>query len=303
MVTTSREIGLGPPSAASNRSRVLAAWAEAHYGLVSHRKLLALGWSRHEIRGAVRDGRLLPAGVGVYFVGHRSGVAGQREALALATAGPGAVLAGPSAAGWRAMTEPWQGPVHLIAPRSRSGRTAGVVRHADDLRVGEATLVRGLACVVPERAVLDLPPGRLRQALQWLMRHAIAVEPLVERMRGRRGAKAFRAEVAQLVPALAHTLSELEARFVRLCRRYGLPVPLVNGTLAGGDLLDCTWPGRRLVVELDGRRWHEHRDREDRARDRRRTLEGRLPVRYAWDDVTRGRAATAAEVRQLLALG
>ncbi len=201
------------------------------------------------------------------------------------------------------MTEPWRGPIHLIVPAARGRSPAGVVRHVDRLDAADRGVVRGLACVTPARAAMDLPPAHLRQALQWLLRNAVAIEALVERMRGRRGAKAFRAEVAQLVPQLAHTMSELEARFVRLCRRHGLPLPLVNGTLAGGDLLDCTWPGSRLVVELDGRRWHEHRDREDRARDRRRILEGRLPFRYGWWDVTRDGAATAAEVGAALAVG
>ena len=148
---------------------------------------------------------------------------------------------------------------------------------------------------------MDLPPDRLRQALQWLMKRAIAIEPLVERMSGRRGARAFRAEVAELIPQMAHTMSELEDRFLRLCRRHGIPLPVVNGTLAGGDLIDCAWPGHRLVVELDGRRWHEHRDRQDRARDHRRLLEGRVPVRYGWVDVTRDERATADHVSRMLA--
>jgi very-short-patch-repair endonuclease len=48
-----------------------------------------------------------------------------------------------------------------------------------------------------------------------------------------------------------HTRSELERRFLALCRRHRLPKPEVN-VRVGPFLSDFLWRARHLVVELDG---------------------------------------------------
>jgi len=64
------------------------------------------------------------------------------------------------------------------------------------------------------------------------------------------------------------TRSELERRFLLLCRRIRLPMPAVN-VRAGGFEVDFLWPERRLVVETDGYRYHRGRAafEDDRERD------------------------------------
>jgi hypothetical protein len=49
------------------------------------------------------------------------------------------------------------------------------------------------------------------------------------------------------------TLSKLEARFLALLEKAGLPLPDTNRP-AGGRRVDCRWPAHRLTVELDGYR-------------------------------------------------
>ena len=63
------------------------------------------------------------------------------------------------------------------------------------------------------------------------------------------------------------TRSGLERRFIDLCDRAGLPRPAANLWI-GEHEVDMSWPGHRLVVELDA---HEtHRTRAAFERDRRR---------------------------------
>jgi very-short-patch-repair endonuclease len=82
------------------------------------------------------------------------------------------------------------------------------------------------------------------------------------------------------------TESELEGRFLRLCARAGLPLPEPNRHVLGYRV-DCLWPERRLVVELDGYEFHRGRDafESDRERDSRLRLAGYLVLRFTWRQV------------------
>ncbi|HET8862591.1 MAG TPA: DUF559 domain-containing protein [Solirubrobacterales bacterium] len=62
--------------------------------------------------------------------------------------------------------------------------------------------------------------------------------------------------------------SDLEGDFLRLCRRYRLPVPEVN-VRVGSHLVDFLWRDQGLVVETDGYQYHRGRQAfvDDRARD------------------------------------
>ncbi|HVD41502.1 MAG TPA: DUF559 domain-containing protein [Solirubrobacterales bacterium] len=51
------------------------------------------------------------------------------------------------------------------------------------------------------------------------------------------------------------TRSDLERYFLRLCRRYGLPLPEVN-VLIDGMTVDFLWRSHRLIVETDSYATH-----------------------------------------------
>lgn len=79
-----------------------------------------------------------------------------------------------------------------------------------------------------------------------------------------------------------HTRSELESRFLALCKHH-LPKPEVN-VRVGPFLVDFLWRARRLVVEVDGFDTHGTRYafEADRARDARLKLMGYDVVRFTW---------------------
>jgi len=68
--------------------------------------------------------------------------------------------------------------------------------------------------------------------------------------------------------ALDKTRSELERRFLWLCRRHRLPAPAVNMRI-GPLTVDFCWVETKLVVETDGYRAHRGRAafEDDRERD------------------------------------
>jgi len=98
-----------------------------------------------------------------------------------------------------------------------------------------------------------------------------------------------------------HTRSELEARFLALCRRHRLPDPEVNARI-DRFVVDFLWRPVRLIVELDG--WQGHRGRvafeEDRARDVRMKLLGFEVLRFTWRHVQEDPAGVIGTIRTLM---
>jgi very-short-patch-repair endonuclease len=98
------------------------------------------------------------------------------------------------------------------------------------------------------------------------------------------------------------TQSEAESRFLELIAAAGLPAPRVN-QLIDGMTVDCVWPDRRLIIEVDGWRWHRlRRDFEnDRRRDARLQIAGWRVVRFTAARIRDDPEALIGELRALLA--
>ena len=97
------------------------------------------------------------------------------------------------------------------------------------------------------------------------------------------------------------TLSKLEAQFLRLLEREGLPLPETN-RLAGGRRVDCRWTAHALTVELDGYRYHHSRHawEQDRRREREARARGDDFRRYTYGDVLESPGAMLAELRAVI---
>lgn len=97
------------------------------------------------------------------------------------------------------------------------------------------------------------------------------------------------------------TRSELEARFLAICRRHRLPSPETN-VRVGPFVVDFLWRRQRLIVELDG--WESHGIRSafeaDRERDTELALLGFKVLRFTWRKVRHDPAGVTAGLRELL---
>lgn len=102
------------------------------------------------------------------------------------------------------------------------------------------------------------------------------------------------------------TVSELEERFLALCRSASLPQPAVNAWLTtehGAAKADFLWREHMLVVETDGHAFHRGREafERDRRRDQALAMSGFETLRFTWRQVTEEPQRVAATVGALLA--
>jgi hypothetical protein len=111
-------------------------------------------------------------------------------------------------------------------------------------------------------------------------------------------------EIIQVAAGGAH--SPLEYRHDRdVQRAHGLPEPVKQDrfrkTGGGWGFRDRCYPQfGRLVIELDGRRFHPDEQRgKDRERDNQAAVSG-ATLRYGWDDVTRRACETAGQIAEAL---
>ena len=117
-----------------------------------------------------------------------------------------------------------------------------------------------------------------------------AVVDVLDRAKGRKGARALRRAVAAYRPSTQK--SELERRFRKLIETApDIPTPSFNAVVQGEQgthEVDAFWPDQKLAVQVDGFEFHRtRRDRErDAASDADLELTGSRVLRLTWDDVT-----------------
>jgi very-short-patch-repair endonuclease len=88
----------------------------------------------------------------------------------------------------------------------------------------------------------------------------------------------------------------------RLIREAELPVPAFNVEVKN-FLVDAHWPAHKLVLEVDGRRFHGHAAafENDRRRDQILVAGGYRVIRVTWRQLTREPMQVAVRLAQALA--
>jgi hypothetical protein len=97
------------------------------------------------------------------------------------------------------------------------------------------------------------------------------------------------------------TESDLERDFLAICRRYGVPEPEANVSIARYRV-DFLWRASRLVIETDGYVYHRGRQamRDDNDRDLELELLGYRVVRIDDSRIADDPAGVASAVLRLL---
>jgi hypothetical protein len=198
--------------------------------------------------------------------------------------------------------------LEVTAPRPR--QRPGIRIHCAPLPADEITGIRGIPITTVARTLFDLASVLRQSQLERAINEAevrrlagvLSLRDLLDRYPRRRGTRMLK---AVLKDARGVTHSELEARFSSWARAVGLPLPERNAyVLARGQWFecDCIWRPQRLIVELDGRRFHATAVafERDRARDRALSAAGSRVIRVTWSQLRHERDSLAADLRALL---
>ena len=288
----------------------MAALVAAQHGVVAREQLYALGYGPAAVRYRLRMGRLHRVHEGVFAVGHGRVTALGRYLAATLTCAP-AALASHQAAGslWELQSSA-RSLMDVTVPGRGPGPRPGIVvhrrqpLHADDRAQRSGIPVTSVARTLRDLAAVE-PRRRLERAFEEAERLGLldlrALESVGERRRDYPGSRVF-AELLGGRHDPARTRSELEFRFVELCHEAGLPAPVVNGRVLGLEV-DFHWPGRSLIVEVDGYAYHRTRAsfERDRARDGRLHTAGYVVLRLTARRLQGDAAAAMSQVRALLA--
>jgi very-short-patch-repair endonuclease len=227
-------------------------------------------------------------------------IEGHWTAATLATDG---VLSHASAAAAWDLRRLGAGAIHVTV-RGGARRCAGVrVHRTRRLEPHDTTTHRGIPITSPLRTIIDLAHSLEGRPLEHVL-------DLAEQQRLIDFAELQRRRIPPSLQAvLSHytattTRSEMEERFLTLCDEHEIPRPQVNAVVEGIEV-DFVWPHTRLIVEVDGYRYHRAPTafESDRERDVMLVVAGWQVMRFTWTQLTErpawvARAVAAGNRRQ-----
>lgn len=296
----------------------MADLARRQHGVFSLAQLVELGLSDSAVRKRAGAQRLHRVYRGVYSVAPTELLSAEGQYMAaVLTCGRGAVLSHHSAARLHGLLQSARTRIAVTVPRRGNGSRPGLhIHRSRTLIPADITTVDGIPCTTVARTLLDLAAGEPSRRLQRAVNQAevlqvfdgFAIANQLERHPRSSAAAKLRAVLDEYREGEAPTESNLEDRFVELCQERGLPAPerQVHVMLDDGEppiKVDFLWREHRLILETDGRAFHQTRQafESDRRRDQRLTLAGWRVVRVSDRQLRDDPRRIAGMVAELLA--
>lgn len=298
----------------------MRAFLREHHGVISTTELHALGFKPAAIARLVADQELERLTYSVYRSCSAPITPESTLRRDLLRSGPHAALARESAGYALGYLQFLPARTQLLVPGTSGFRLDDDrERHCGTgLTAADFITLPGLRSTSPRRTVLDLAAAAAEEsndvglpAFRRAIRGAAIDDPgLVDGLRGELDRAPFpgsRVLAAELRGGIERTLvvrSNVEDRFVALCERYGLPIPVTNAVVHGWEL-DAYWEEENAFVEIDTYKTHGdevsfERDHEKIARLIALGMRGFGVTDRRIDFAS---AAVAADVRGLLQLG
>lgn len=296
----------------------IAALAARQHAVVGVAELLDLGLSVDAARQRAAAGRLHRIHRGVYALVPKSLLIRNGLYMAAVLAcGPGALLSHRSAAVLHGLIEFGGAKVDVAIPR-RTGRAHKnlAVHRSLTLTSADATVVDGIPCTTVARTLFDisevLPRRPVEKAFDRSEQLQVfdlgAINDQLARNPTRPGARVLKAILHEHYIGSTLTESELEEAMLLLSRAVGLPAPEVQQWLDLGDgegmiRPDFMWRTQRLIVEVDGAKYHRTRQRfeSDRRRDQRALVAGWRVLRTTDRQIKRRPEELRETIARLLA--
>ena len=230
--------------------------------------------------------------------------------------GPRAIVSHEAAAQLHGLHEAGRDRVVLIPSDQRRHALTAVVWHRlTDVAPFDVVRADGLPVTTLPRTAVDLAAVISRHRLGKVVEEMIvtrsvraaSIGAVLSRIRrsGKRGVRHLELTLDDLGPGIEIARSVLEPRLDDVLQHAGLdgpsrehPLPSMSGDRG---FVDRCFPEARLIIEADGRRWHERR--AAMADDRRRDLEaaqlGYLTLRLTYEQLTEEPFATARAIRRV----
>lgn len=306
-----------------HRTAALHHWLRTHHGVVTRRRLHAIGFTRSAVNWLVESGRLERMWDGVYLDPGRD--RGRAQVMTgICQLYPAAAIGFTTAGsewGFRGMRDD---VIHVLMPHATTPRITGVpevsvhrCRRIDPVDLaGRRT--DGVRLTSPPRTLfdsaamldLDASASAVEQALADRRCSMVTLLATSRRLGhpNRPGARRFQEVLASREPLRGAARSVLEIQVREAAAALGLPQPEINMPFRLDDgtpiEIDLAWPGQLVAVEVDHPFWHD-REAEaarDKRRDRKLATMGWLPLRLSKVDVDQRLDDAVADVGVTLRL-
>jgi hypothetical protein len=281
--------------------------AAEEWGVLSLEELGDCGLSRGAVLTRVRGGWLHPLYRSVYAVGHPRVPLEGRFLAAVKSIGRSAVLSHYSAAAlWEFVDWDGRHPEVTVAVTGARCRQGIRVHRTSLLAPPDFMRHRAVPITSPTRTLADLAAvvnfHLLRRAVRrGLAKRRVSISQLVATSR-RLGPRRGSANLNRVLATAAPTRSELEDVVLDLIVDAGFAPPDVNKPLllAGRSLIpDFRWPEQHVIVEADGRTWHDNPIARKDDAERQALLEahGEHVLRVTWRQAVTMPMETVARIQ------
>jgi hypothetical protein len=286
-------------------------------GAFSRWQVLANGGDDELIRRRCETGVWVRVRNGVYVVAGLPPSERTELWVAWLEVGPHAVRSHECAAqGW-SLNPVVTGRFVFITSHGDHHRLAGVTVHQlRDLLPHHITQLDGLPTTTPARTVVDLAAvvsfERLKRIVENGVLDRIVTDDQIGLVlrdvarRGKWGMKKLARVLALRAPGEPVPDSVLERMLLDALRAEGLPDPIPQyphpGRETGTGWVDYAYPAGKLILEADGRRWHERIAQlaRDHARDKAAARAGWLTMRFLHEELRTDPVDSARSVRETL---
>ena len=270
------------------------------HGLISRKQALAMGMTDSQINKRLRTGRWMRSARGVYR--HAVWPSTPLSRLLAGCLACNALASHRSAAALHGIDGYKLDRVELLVPWGKKPVLAGATVHrTTQIDLAKPVVRNGIPCTAIDRTVLDLASVVSRRRLDstldavlrdGLLRPSDLYAVLVSHSRqGRAGCSAFRAALDERCGDDPVPLSAWSRMVADLLVDAGLARPAMeyricdeHGTFVAQ--VDLAYPGQRLAIELDSKRWHLNSVsfEQDPRRRNALTMIGWMVLTFTWSD-------------------
>lgn len=280
----------------------VAAMAAEQHGTFARWQLLERGIDPGYVDRRLRTRRWQRAAPGVYQLPGVPASPEQRLWIAWLAVGPRSVVSHETAAERRRLGPVPAGRIVLTDRHGRHHRIAGAFVHQlDDVLDHHVDELDGLPTTTAPRTIVDLAavssPSRLARIVEDAVNHGRVTElavgsVLAEVARpGKRGVRRLGQLLDARAPGDPVPESVLERLLLEAVVGAGNPRPVAQfphpGRTSRRGWVDFAYPDVKVILEADGRRWHQRIAdiKRDRARDNEAARAGWLTLRFMHEEL------------------